>query len=371
MYPPVPPFPMPYGYMPAPTEMGFAPWPMIPGQFLPPMDFSRAPWPMGAPDVPPQPWNKRSDRREPRERGGRRSRPRIERSVYQPDPNAERPEDSKPCRTLFVRNITFEIDIPSFRSELERFGAIKTFFDLIQRRGMVFVTYYDTRAAEQAKLHLNNKMFLGRALDMHYSLPRDEDQQKHCDRDQNQGTLFVVAEKSTEPLTDELMLARFGQFGDVKNVRRFKDPQNARFIEFWDSRACVAAHDQMNGSELCGGRLSIKFAWDLETVSLVSDARSRSEAKAAAEAKARESRHFHGRATAPAPAPPDGERLEQAFRVQQVRRCLPSFLIHSDRRRTRLRHRVRRLQRRTSQHRVFRLHSRRPCRITLPSCSDR
>ncbi|WFD35560.1 hypothetical protein MCUN1_002416 [Malassezia cuniculi] len=337
-YPPVAPFPMPYGYMP-PTEMGFAPWPMMPGQFMPPMDYMRPPWPMQPQDTAAKPWNQRADRSERGER--QKPRPRIERSVYQPDPNAERPEDSKPCRTLFVRNVTFEIDIPAFRAEFERFGAIKTFFDLIQRRGMVFVTYYDTRAAEQAKLHLNNKTFLGRALDMHYSLPREEDQQKHCDRDQNQGTLFVVAEGSTVPLTYELLLSHFGQFGDVKNVRPYKDQQNARFLEYWDSRACVAAYDKLNGSEFYGGHLNLKFAWDLETVSLVSDARNRSEAKAAAEARAREERQSRGRrpkqqqqqppqrlpaapasapapVPAPVPAPASGERLEQAFRVQQL-----------------------------------------------------
>lgn len=327
MYPPMPPYPMAFGYMP-PPEMGFAPWPMMPGQFMPPMDYVRPPWPMRPQDVPQAPWDQRPARAE---RGGRqRVRPRIERSVYQPDPEAERPEDSKPCRTLFVRNVTFEVDIPAFRAEFEQFGAIKTFFDLIQRRGMVFVTYYDTRAAEQAKLHLNNKLVLGRALDVHYSLPRDEDQMQHCDRDKNQGTLFIVAEGCSVPFTDELLLARFGPFGDVKSVRPFKDKPNMRFIEYWDSRACVAAHDQLEGSEFFGGKLNLKFAWDLETVSLVSDARNRSEAKAAAEAKAREERHGRRRPEPPGPGaapgagpgagptPASGERLEQAFKVQQL-----------------------------------------------------
>ena len=326
-YPPMAPYPMAFGYMP-PPEMGFAPWPMMPGQFMPPMDYVRPPWPMRPQDMPLMQWEQRPTRAE---RGGRqRVRPRIERSVYQPDPEAERPEDSKPCRTLFVRNVTFEVDIPAFRAEFEQFGAIKTFFDLIQRRGMVFVTYYDTRAAEQAKLHLNNKVVLGRTLDMHYSLPREEDQQQRCDRDKNQGTLFIVAEGSSVPLTDELLLTHFGPFGDVKSMRPFKDQPHMRFIEYWDSRACVAAHDQLNGSEFFGGKLNLKFAWDLETVSLVSDARNRSEAKAAAEAKARDERLGRRRpespapvlAPAPAPAPASGERLEQAFKVQ---RLLASF----------------------------------------------
>ena len=88
---------------------------------------------------------------------------------------------------------------------------------------MVFVTYYDTRAAESAKKQLNGRLFVGRALDVHFSLPKEEDQQQHCDRDKNQGTLFVVVENATEPLTDDVLTATFAPFGEIRSTRTYKD----------------------------------------------------------------------------------------------------------------------------------------------------
>lgn len=309
---------------------------------MPPM-----PWgmPFGMP-MPGSPYNGTppyrasppGDRRRPERRGGRGRRapahPRPSKSVYQPDPNADRPEDSKPCRTLFVRNVAFEVNVDQFREEFAEFGAIKTWFDLIQRRGLLFVTYFDTRAAERAKEFMNQRKMYGRILDVHYSLPKEEDQQQHCDREKNQGTLFVLVRNATEPITDEGMRNHFSPFGEIREIRTYKDKANTRFIEYWDSRACVAAHDQLNQTPFLGGELQLKFAWDLATVSLVTDARNRSEAKAAAEARARDG------TAEPAPLPgspwsasgaspstpnaqpippPAEERLEQAQKVQQVR----------------------------------------------------
>lgn len=215
-------------------------------------------------------------------------RSRFSRSIYQPDPNAERPEDSKPCRTLFVRNVAFEVNVNALRAEFASFGEVRTWFDLIQRRGMLFVSYYDTRAAERARVTMNQKVYVGRTLDVHFSLPKDEDQEQHCDRDKNQGTLFVDVKDALEPITDEAFRAHFEQFGEIRAIRTYKDQSHTRFVEYWDSRACVKAHDTCQDSKFAGGTMQVKFAWDLSTVSLVNDARTRSEAKAAAEARARQ-----------------------------------------------------------------------------------
>lgn len=279
-------------------------------------------------------------RRSEGRRGGRAKRsapaPRPSKSVYQPDPEAERPEDSKPCRTLFVRNVAFEVNVDQFRGEFGEFGEIKTWFDLIQRRGLLFVTYFDTRAAQRAKEHMNQRKIYGRVLDVHYSLPKDEDQQQHCDRDKNQGTLFALIRGATVPVTDAAVRDHFAPFGEIREIRPYKDKENTRFIEYWDSRACVTAHDQLNKSHFLGGELQLKFAWDLATVSLVTDAKNRNEAKAAAEARARDggsesvfatmspSPWSHETSTTPSesvqPIPaPSEDRLEQAQKVQQVR----------------------------------------------------
>lgn len=225
-------------------------------------------------------------------------RSRFTRSIYQPDPDAERPEDSKPCRTLFVRNVAFEVDVHALRADFASFGEIRVWFDLIHRRGMLFVTYYDIRAAEKARVAMNQKAYVGRTLDVHFSLPKDEDQEQHCDREKNQGTLFVVVQDATEPVTYEAFHAHFEPYGEIRAIRTYKEQEHTRFVEYWDSRACVAAHDTLQDSEFLGGRTHVKFAWDLSTVSLVNDARTRSEAKAAAEARARAD---HRQSAAPLP----------------------------------------------------------------------
>lgn len=38
--------------------------------------------------------------------------------------------------------------------------------------------------------------------------------------------------------------------------------RSQRFVEFWDSRACEQAHDELVGSQYLGGKLDLKFSWD-------------------------------------------------------------------------------------------------------------
>ena len=64
--------------------------------------------------------------------------------------NNERVQRIKPCRTLFVRNINYEANPDSVRKPFESFGELSNFFDLIGRRGMCFVTYFDVRSTELA-----------------------------------------------------------------------------------------------------------------------------------------------------------------------------------------------------------------------------
>jgi RNA recognition motif-containing protein len=56
----------------------------------------------------------------------------------------------RPCRTLFIRNIKYETSSDEVRGKFEDHGDVKTFFDLIGSRGMVFVTYVRARCCENA-----------------------------------------------------------------------------------------------------------------------------------------------------------------------------------------------------------------------------
>lgn len=102
----------------------------------------------------------------------------------------ERIQRERPCRTLFIRNIKYETNSDDVRRQFEEHGEIKTFFDLISTRGMVFVTYFDLRAAERARDRLQGSEISGRPIDVHYSLPRDD--QRGQDREKNQVWSSVI-----------------------------------------------------------------------------------------------------------------------------------------------------------------------------------
>ena len=150
---------------------------------------------------------------------------------------------------------------------MREFGEVKSFFDLTGKRGLAFCTFYDIRAAEAAKAALQGHQYNGRPLDLHYSLPKEEDQQKRCDRDKNQGTLFIVLRRAERALTEQDVEICFGPFGEIKGIRKYKEQNNCRFLEFYDSRSCLAAHDAMGGAPYLGGDWDVKFAWDLAVAS--------------------------------------------------------------------------------------------------------
>ncbi|KAJ3505641.1 hypothetical protein NLJ89_g7313 [Agrocybe chaxingu] len=131
--------------------------------------------------------------------------------------------------------------------------------------GMVFVTYFDLRAAERARERLQGSEISGRPIDVHYSLPRDD--QKGPDREKNQqfqGTLQVSLRNSVsgQSIDDNEVRRKFQQFGDVKSVRPVGDRIDSRYVEFYDTRACSEAHDRLRHQGLQDGVMEIVFAWD-------------------------------------------------------------------------------------------------------------
>ncbi|CAL1694305.1 unnamed protein product [Somion occarium] len=179
----------------------------------------------------------------------------------------ERIQRERPCRTLFIRNIKYETDSSDVRRLFEEHGEIKTFFDLIANRGMVFVTYYDLRAAERARERLQGSEISGRPIDVHYSLPRDDRNGGDKERSQQlQGTLLVTLKNSTsnQPIDDNEVRRKFQQFGDVKSVRPSGDRTDQRFVEFFDTRAADEAYDRLRHQGLQDGVMEIVLAAEPE-----------------------------------------------------------------------------------------------------------
>ncbi|PBK76591.1 RNA-binding domain-containing protein [Armillaria solidipes] len=197
-------------------------------------------------------------------RGRRPPPPRKERDDKVHDSIIEeRIQRERPCRTLFIRNIKYETNSNDVRRSFEEHGDIKTFFDLISTRGMVFVSYYDLRAAERARERLQGSEISGRPIDVHYSLPRD-DNAKDAKNNEMQGCLQVTLRSSPsgQPIDDNEVRRKFQQFGDVKSVRPVGERIDSRYVEFYDTRACDEAYDRLRHQGLQDGVMDIVFAWD-------------------------------------------------------------------------------------------------------------
>ncbi|KAG8782238.1 hypothetical protein FRC16_002657 [Serendipita sp. 398] len=184
-------------------------------------------------------------------------RPQGEEKVHDPLIE-ERLQRERPCRTLFIRNIKYETDSIEFRRRFEEFGEIKTFFDLISHRGMVFCTYFDMRAAERAKERLQGTELAGRPIDVHYSLPRDD--QKN---EPNQGIIVVtLIESPTKSSIDDVELRRkLTSFGDVKSITPNDGRGESRLVEFYDLRSAEEAHGKLRHQSLQDGILETEFSF--------------------------------------------------------------------------------------------------------------
>ncbi|ETW86795.1 hypothetical protein HETIRDRAFT_456674 [Heterobasidion irregulare TC 32-1] len=197
----------------------------------------------------------------PAKRGVRRERDdKVHESIIE-----ERIQRERPCRTLFIRNIKYETDSDDVRRQFEEHGEIKTFFDLIANRGMVFVTFFDLRAAERARERLQGSEISGRPIDVHYSLPRDDSNSKGGEKNQEmQGTLLVTLRNSIsgQPIDDNEVRRKFQQFGDVKSVRPIGDRMDQRYVEFYDVRSAEDAFDRLRHQGLQDGVMDIVLAWE-------------------------------------------------------------------------------------------------------------
>ena len=168
-----------------------------------------------------------------------------------------------PSRTLFIRNVAFDVSEEQVRALFTKYGEIKTLFSMLERRGLVFVTYFDIRCADRARKELNGSKLAGRSIDVFYSVPKNEDMNsRSCDSEKNQGTILLTLKDGKQKLENEGLTRLFCQFGDLKVVRDFKGHPNQRFIEFFDSRHCVAAVRGCAGMSYNGGTLDCRHAWD-------------------------------------------------------------------------------------------------------------
>jgi len=176
---------------------------------------------------------------------------------------SEKQMREKPSRTLFVRNISYDTKEEDLKQLFEKFGPVRKIFNLIRKRGMAFVTFYDMRHADKAKRELQNHILGDRPIDIHYSLPKEDDGRHFPDEDDDQytGTLFVSVRGTNETFTNADLRKHFEQWGDVREVRDCRNSSHQKFVEFWDVRDAQKVLAQHQGSKFRNGTLELRMAY--------------------------------------------------------------------------------------------------------------
>ncbi|KAG0269549.1 hypothetical protein DFQ27_003012 [Actinomortierella ambigua] len=140
----------------------------------------------------------------------------------------------RPCRSLFIRNIGYSTGDEVIRELYSTYGDIQNFHTLLDRRGMAFISYFDLRHAEDAKASTHGQLVDGRALDVHYSLPKqDFSRSERVRKEHNQSLHRIGADREWS-------------------------------IEFYDSRACVRAYNEAHGLRVGSAAISTELDWDAD-----------------------------------------------------------------------------------------------------------
>ncbi|GKV50203.1 hypothetical protein SLEP1_g56916 [Rubroshorea leprosula] len=162
------------------------------------------------------------------------------------------PYSEHPSRTHFLRNINSNVEDSELKALFEQYGDICTLYTACKHCGFAMISYYDIRAAQNAKRGLQTKPLRHRKLDIHYSILKGNPSEK----DVNQGML-VVFNLDTSVSTNELQQI-FGVFGEIKEIHDTSPQQNDKFIEFYDVRAAEAALCALNRCDISRKQIKIE-----------------------------------------------------------------------------------------------------------------
>ncbi|XP_010536580.1 PREDICTED: protein MEI2-like 4 isoform X2 [Tarenaya hassleriana] len=160
----------------------------------------------------------------------------------------DHPQSKRPSRTLVVRNIDGSIEDFELKPVFEQFGGIHTFYSACKHHGLVMISYYDIRAAQNAMRSLQWKRFGRHNLDIHYAAQKEN----LSEEDINQATLAVSNLDSS--LSNDKLLQFFEVFGEVKEIY---ETALKKFIEFYDIRSAEAAFYSLNGTDVAGKQIKL------------------------------------------------------------------------------------------------------------------
>ncbi|EGG21867.1 hypothetical protein DFA_01753 [Cavenderia fasciculata] len=166
--------------------------------------------------------------------------------------------NQKPSRTLFIRNLGFYFKLDDIVPIFAKYGEIRKKYSLIPKRGILFLTFYDIRDAEKAKIELDLTKVLGREIGVHFDSTTSDSEE-----DAKAVSGYLILKNNTTSI--EELKTYFGSFGDLKSVR---NEERDVIIEYYDIRNCEKALKSSQGKSLGKQTLSL-FKWAPKETSII------------------------------------------------------------------------------------------------------
>ncbi|AQK79650.1 protein MEI2-like 3-like isoform X2 [Zea mays] len=163
--------------------------------------------------------------------------------------------DKHHSRALIVKNINPGIEGSDLRALFQQYGDVQTFDTSCKSHGIVTVSYYDIRAAQDAVRAVHNKPLGLMKLDVQFSLPKENVPNK----DPNNGTLVVSLIDSS--ISSHDLLQKFSVYGDVKEIYKSPTSCNKKFVEFYDIRAAQEALNDLNKGEISCSQIKVEHSF--------------------------------------------------------------------------------------------------------------
>lgn len=159
-----------------------------------------------------------------------------------------------PSRALIVKNISPSIEDSELRVLFQQYGDIQTLHTSCKNHGVVIVSYYDIRAAQNAIRELHNKPLGLMNLDVQLSVSKEN----VPNQDHNNGTLVVSLIDSS--ISSHDLLQKFSVYGDVKEIYKAPTSCNKIFVEFYDIRAAEMALDDHNKGDMSSLKIKVEHS---------------------------------------------------------------------------------------------------------------
>ena len=163
-----------------------------------------------------------------------------------------------PIHTAFFSNIQYNVSAETFIEFAKKYGEIMNMYNLIPKKGLAFVTYYNIKDAKNAVDKANNQMLEGRQVKTNYakksSYPQN-DPRTTC-------SALLVRTMPGSKLTLEKIKTEMSKFGEIYSFAELE--QNLYFIKFCDIRDAQKAVNERNLLNFGDENVNIDFKIDDE-----------------------------------------------------------------------------------------------------------